>query len=194
MSYAQVGATSAAAALPVQPPASSVPTPKTVWTITAGVLLLALVVGGVVIATRPIPPVPPTDPTKVVVADGGGGGGGDVTNGGGGTDTDIVLPPSYTEQVEITFSHVTLNLSYQGPYGTMNNFVTSGEFYASSGGAVVGEKTNTFTINQSEIQSTSLKETKERTALVNGLVKQLESAGWTVTGQGADWFAIQLSR
>jgi hypothetical protein len=193
-SYAQVGSASAAAAIPVQQTAASGPTPRTVWTITACVLLLAFVVGGVFIATRPAPgPVPDTNREKVVV-DGGGGGGGDLTNGGGGTGTDVVLPPTYTEQAEIMMSMATINLPYMGPYGTMNNFITEGQFYAMSGDTAVGKRTSKFRITSSDLDGASLRKTKERSALVNGLVKQLENDGWTVTGQGSDWFAIQLSR
>ncbi len=122
-----------------------------------------------------------------------GGGGTTTTGGGGGTGT-VIVPGTYTEHVEIAFSMATINLSYMGPYGMMNNFVTKGRFYASSGDAVVGSKTSEFTITAGDLNSHSVKKTKARSSLLNGLVKKLENAGWTVTGQGAEWFKVQLSK
>jgi hypothetical protein len=63
-----------------------------------------------------------------------------------------------------------------------------------SDGTVLSSRTPAIGITDNEAASLSVPKTKERAADVDGPVAQMESEGWTVTGKGADWFSVQLSR
>lgn len=112
------------------------------------------------------------------------------------TDPAIVVPPKpkpkpvYTKHAQIKASVMSFNFPYYiAGWGWMNNWRNEGQFYATT-----GARSSKFTITKSELSSHAIRKTKARTAMVNGLVKRLKKAGWTVTGRGAEWFAIKLSK
>jgi hypothetical protein len=116
------------------------------------------------------------------------------------TDPAVVVPPQpkpkpkpkpvYTKHAQIKASVMSYNFPYYiAGFGWMNNWRNEGQFYSTT-----GARSSKFTITKSELSSHAIRKTKARTAMVNSLVKRLKKAGWTVTGRGAEWFAIKLSK
>ena len=122
----------------------------------------------------------------VTPATGGGGG------KGGNTDPTVVVPPKpkpvYTKHIEIKASVILISIPVIGPYGTMYSYHYNCEFYAA------GLRTHIVEVGKSEMKTLAVHKTKGRASLVNGLVKKLKNAGWTVTGKGRFWYSIKLSK
>jgi hypothetical protein len=114
------------------------------------------------------------------------------------TNPDVVVPPKvkpvYTKHAQVRAGFFTLVIPIMGPYGTMNIYDFQCWFYAQSGGKIVGSKSSIFKLTQSEINRHAVSKTSARTKLLNALVSRMKKAGWTVTGRGAEWFAIKLSK
>jgi hypothetical protein len=110
---------------------------------------------------------------------------------------EIIVPPkpAYARSAEITANIRGTSLYFPGTNGTgMTLYTTWASFSAKSKGKTVGNRTAEFEVSRSELDAQKVKKTSARSKAVNKLVAQLKSAGWTVTGKGAYWYSVKLSK
>lgn len=106
------------------------------------------------------------------------------TDGGGGGGGTAV----YTQHTEIKASVVLISVPFITTYGTSYSYHYNCEFYAA------GLRTHIVEISKGEMKTLAVHKTKGRASMVDGLVKRLKNAGWTVTGKGRFWYSVQLSK